>query len=381
MTTTLNIRFRAVDTLYFRGSRPHSAAGASALTSEFPPQISTFTGAVRTRLGDAFGIDWKAYANEQPQTSPLLVDTDITELLGKAEDTGLLAFSQPKIYWNEEPLFPVPAVLLQQDNTLVRLRLGSAVRTDLGNVRLPELPEKVTNAKPLEGCWVTEKGLKLILQGNVPSKKHIIKQENLVSYESRLGIGRDNKLATVESGLLYQTEHLRLSKEASFSMQVTLPKVAADLLQADINQQPLQRFGGEGRMAELSVVEVKSTNSLPVDSKPNMLMLLTDMLPKSDFSSEPLPGFIKVNHEGIDCWEGELAGISLRLLSVVAGKSVRYGGWDLSNNKPKTMQSFVPAGTCFFIETLAEKVDTSPLNGLQIGRRTDAGFGTIICAR
>jgi len=382
-TTTLEVVFGAVDSLYFRGSRPHAAAGASALISDFPPQATTFSGSIRTRIGDALGMDWAALRKGvYRQTGPELHDTDLASLMGTADDTGLLEFSAPNVRINGQPLYPVPSVLMRADRELVRMSLGNAVRTDLGFVRLPVLPESVHNAKPIDNCWLTHKGIQQYLNGGVPGADQIIRRDQLVQFESRLGIGRDARLGTVMSGLLYQTEHLRLEPNVEFSICVTLPSSAAALLQESIRTNPLQRFGGEGRMAALSSTTVEQRLiALDAPAQPNILMLLTDMLPQSDFKEAPLPGFVPTTlADGVKCWEGSIEGISLYVLGVASGKPHRFGGWDIRHNRPRPIQSYIPAGSCFYVQLKSSGDDLRALHGKQIGRRTDFGFGTLLCA-
>ena len=374
--TTLEVVFSAVDSLYFRGSRPHAAAGASALTSVFPPPASTFSGAVRTRLGDALGLDWNALGDGvYHHTGPELDGVDIERLIGTADDTGLLHFGAPLVRKGGEPLYPVPAVLLKAESGLVKMELGNAVHTDLGHVRLPRLPDGIQSAKPLEDCWLSATGMQRFLNGDLPEPEHIVAKNQLVQYEQRLGIGREVSTGTVMSGLLYQTEHLRLEPDVDFTITVTLPELAAKRLLEDISHNPLQRFGGEGRMAELTADTVEQARALPSPGgNPELLTLLTDMLPDGKPDPAPLPGFSATTVEGVACW------IELYLLSVASGKPRRIGGWDIRHNRPRPVQSYIPAGSCFYVRAVNATDQLQQLHGKQIGRQTDFGLGTLLCA-
>lgn len=378
-TKSLEVFFSAHDSLFFRGSRPHSAAGGSSLPSDFPPAVSTLSGSIRTRLGDALGVCWKSFRANNQQVQLGGKQIDLQELIGSGEDTGQLQFGALKLYKAGKRLFPMPAILLQNssDESLVRMELGEAVRCDLGNVRLGQLPAGVINAKPLEDAWLTQEGFEAFLQGRLPTKEQVVKSSDLFQLEDRLGIGRNNSKATVESGLLYQTAHLRLHTDVEFAIEVAMPVEAAEALCASVKDSPLQRFGGEGRMAYMRV-EVASEQLPACPQKPTLLMLLTDMLPHENFAGQPLDGFERKQIDGVDCWEGELQGQTLRLLNVTSGKARRVGGWDSRLNQPRAVQSFVPAGSCFFVEVLHGEL--SRLHGSAVGRRTDFGFGTLVCA-
>ena len=93
----------------------------------------------------------------------------------------------------------------------VRLQPGEPVHCDLGRVRLPELAHKVEGAATLEKTWVTADDLGRILAGNGLDGIELIPQSKLVTYEPRLGIGRNNQTGIAKEGQLYQTHHIRLA--------------------------------------------------------------------------------------------------------------------------------------------------------------------------
>lgn len=378
----IEVFFSAVDSFYFRGSRPHSAAGASRLASDFPPAVSTLVGSIRTRLGDALQVDWSRLTEKsgQAHSDQRFEGLDVGQLIGSSQDTGELNFGAPVLYKGAQRLYPVPAVLLQtSEEQLTRLVLGDAVRCDLGHVRLAQLPTGVANAKPIENAWLTEEGLQRFLNGELPKKQHIVQQSDLFHHEERLGIGRNVQLATVKSGLLYQTEHVRLAPDVEIGIRVRLPKIVLTPFVESIAQQPLQRFGGEGRMAYLRVEKGISPKKLSTDKPVRLLMLLTDMLADTDFAQQPISALQRTQHQGIDCWEGKLNGIAVRLWSVVSAKTRRIGGWDVRHNRPREVQSYIPAGSCFFIEAMDDQT-LNVLTGHQLGRCTDFDFGTLVCA-
>lgn len=373
----LEIRLNPVDSLYFRGSRPHSAAGATALKSEFPPAESSVVGALRTRLGEAVRIDWKLFA--QDPNSQQISGLNANELIGTASDTGLLDFSNTFIVKNNQRLYPVPAVLLEAPEGLVKLELGELVHCDLGKVRLPQLPENIAHAKPIENSWITQEGLAKFLEGNLPNKSDLVRQEDLVKYENRLGIARNLELATVKSGMLYQTEHLRFAEGVGLGVQLSLPEAVADKFIEDIEQNPMQRFGGEGRMVELRLVDELNSLEVKSGSNPNLLMLLTPLQPDEIQSPVPLSGFTQAKTGEVDCWEGNLQGINLRVFAMANNKAKLFGGWDIQANQAKPMVNYLPAGSCFFVEPL-DGGDLTQLNLVQIGKNTLSGYGQLVVA-
>ena len=233
-----------------------------------------------------------------------------------------------------EILYPAPLCLLTAGDSpkqLVRLQPGEVVRCDLGRVRLPELAYKVEGARPLEKTWVTADGMARILAGREPDEIDLIHESDLMTYEPRLGIGRDNSTGTVKEGLLYQTRHIRMASGVSLSLDTDLPEELANLLSSTLAVNAIQRIGGEGRMAHLTLRQSRQT--LPgvpsVDGKAQgLILLLANDADLTNDEGSPLPGFTPVQKDGVDSWLGVINGVELLLECCVVGKAIRRGGWD-----------------------------------------------------
>jgi CRISPR-associated protein Cmr3 len=410
--TTLSIRFEPVDTWFFREARPHDSVGASRLQSQFPPPRGTLAGALRARLGDALGIDWKKHEGSGDDNKQY--GYTLSDIVGNGEHTGVFEFGSMQLWRRNEQqenerLYPAPALLLKPKGTdpqadhksskLIQLQAGSPIICDLSerdvngtgklaSVVMPELPQSAAaGAKPLDGQWLTETGLTRFLTDKPVTLDQVVSTDDLFDTEPRLGIARDNQTASVLKGKLYQTEHLRFKADLALSLTLTLPAELAEVLKDSIEQQPIQRFGGEGRMAALSVHHDCPDHRIkPGKTHRGLVLLLqSDVALESSF----LPGFkvafeSQENGTSSQYWQGELAGISLRLISAAIPKVVRKGGWDLQKRRPRAMRSLIPAGSCWLVEL----ADASPealnhaittLNGITLGDNTLNGQGTLIC--
>lgn len=131
----------------------------------------------------------------------------------------------------------------------------------------------------------------------------------------------------MQEGLLYQTRHLRLRPGVAGELHLHgLPD--ASLLP---NRTTL-RLGGEGRQAALCT-SLGATTNLPTASAriaPGARFVLYHLTPSVCAAELPagIPaGFVRGHHEGADCWEGQLAGQRLRILSVACARPLREGGW------------------------------------------------------
>jgi len=336
--------FKPLDSWFFRGAKPFNMGEGGFLDSQFPPTAQTLAGVIRAAIGDAKGVDWKKFRNNQ--------QTDIAQLIGKeSDDAGRLSFAGPYLFKDGKRLYPAPLCLLHSEalNGWARLIPSQTTfKTDIGDKRLPEVATpKVEGAKPLENVWLNQDNMQAVLNGGMP--KAFIKESELFDGEARIGIGRDNQRKKTEEGLLYFTRHVRLKEDVSLGMAVE----GAD----DIEPTGMVRLGGEGRMARLSVTQETAIGGLKEGLNGDKFVLI--LLTHGDFCGRAEP----------DLPEG------LEIVSACIGKAVREGGWDYKNRKPKPLKSLVPAGSCYFVEGDKEKIRA--LHGKYIGERQKFGYGEV----
>lgn len=354
-------RFEALDTWFFRESRPYGSVGASELASLFPPPARTVAGAVRTLLGEAQGVDWRRFPRDFPA---------LQALIGLGDDLGALDLRGPFLLHDGERLYPAPLHLLEKRDgdaaTHTRLRPGAPVVCDLGRVCLPEMAEPLPGAKPLEKVWLKAADLQRVLAGGVPEKP--LRAADLYADEPRLGIARDNARGTVEESMLYQTRHIRLREGVAIGVSVRGP--------ATLPTGGVLRFGGEGRPAAVRIGDVcpQPQPVLPAKKGAGVLLML---LTHADLGGDWLPsGFAPREQNGATVWHGEIHGIGLRIHAACLGKPVREGGWDLARNEPREVAPLVPAGSVWFC-TLDDPAQAAQLHGKQIGKDTSLGRGEL----
>lgn len=360
-------RFEALDTCFFRESRPHGAVGASELASLFPPPARTVAGAVRTYLGEAQGVDWQRF----PQAYP-----ELQALIGLGDDLGALDLRGPFLMHNGERLYPAPLhVLAKQQpgskpgdpaqHDYVFLRPGAPVDCDLGCVRLPEPVKSMPGAKPLERVWLKAHDYARVLAGQAPVAAFA--HDDLYDEEPRLGIARNNARGTVEESMLYQTRHVRLRAGVAVGVGVSGPQT--------LPSGGVLRFGGEGRPA---AVRIGGDCPLPEPVLPKQGgQVLLALLTPADLGGHWLPsGFEPETRAGATVWRGELAGVALTIHAACIGKPLREGGWDLARQTPRAVVPLVPAGSVWFC-TLDDPTQAAALHGVRIGRDTSLGRGEL----
>lgn len=358
--------FEAVDTLFFKESRPIEAVGGAQLQSVFPPPARTLVGAIRTAIGEAVGVDWRAYGTDARHP--------LRALMGDAQHLGPLSFQGPVLERDGQRLFPVPLAVLAAQGprgmTFTRLRPSDTpVDCDIGRVRLPVKATALDGAKPMEGKWMTQQGLERFLRGEAPRAQDLIAVAELLSHEDRLGIGRNVQTGSVVEGLLYQTRHIRPRPGVRVGMSVS------GLVLPELPMAGLAKLGAEGRMAHWQRADAAAVPA----AKGALTRALVVLLTHARFGRGWLPdGLAAVTQpDGSTAWEGKMQGVDVRLLCAVTGKPVREGGWDLASHAPRAMDSLVPAGSCYFLECLEPGVDAQRLVKGAWGLDTQWGRGEI----
>lgn len=399
---SMHIRFTPVDTWCFREARPMSSQGGETIRSVFPPPPSTLIGATRTYLGDKLGINWAQFADTSNDSMAAM-----RQLIGDAETTGELDFDYPfiEVAINDtwQRLYPVPSVLVGKFargelTSLATLKLPKNDKaklelrqTDLGNVCLLQAPalskDDEQRHQSLQDYWLLASGLKKLTEGKLPDVNHLIKKEGLLHREQSLGIGR-NHAGTSEDGMLFRVEHLRLAQNAFIEdVRVVLPlktqnKQANAVL---LNTQDRIRLGGEARMAQIEVVPAQTEAPLPLNlgRKKSGPFGLLYLLSPADFNKNAefpwlLPTFKPLKQGDADTWSGEIAGIALTVLSMVAERPLAQGGWDQAKRCAKPVKHLVPEGACYLIHCPNFKHLEAALNSAPLGQSTAFGYGQLM---
>jgi CRISPR-associated protein Cmr3 len=361
--TRKQIIFDAVDTLFFRDSRPYNKDETTQtdVVSRFPPSPVTLVGAVRAAYARALGWnardgpDWPAH---------------IKSVLGDGADLNRLSFTGPFVFQNETARFPAPRILLRAGNqatgskeVMVRLRPGAPRDCDLGNqVRLPEPRPNAEGLKPLEGWWITPAGLADVLLGKVPSRDELISESDFWGHEPRVGISRDACKRTTGEAAIYSPKHIRLRPRVSLAMM-------ASGLPDEMDQKAMdapQPVGGESRLCWLTIR--KASYILPESPEVRAqgkkvryaVFVITPahlprLVPKQRINQ--LPG---------------------RLVSACVSRPQMWGGWSSIDRGPQPLRPFISPGSVLFMEADAgDAARVRQVHSTQIGERTRWGFGLV----
>jgi CRISPR-associated protein Cmr3 len=382
---------KPVDSWFFREARSHDAVGVGLLDSVFPPPATTLAGAIRTTIGDHLGADWHAFNRNEGE---------LHGLLGEGNNMGLLDIVAIQLSVEGRPLFPAPQDLLKslknngQCSKFHRLKIGAPIHSDLGYTAMPEM-DAPAGSKPLEDHWITAEGLQCWLAGELPDASQLIAKSDMIASEPRLGIGRNNQQASAKEGLLYQTRHLRPTGKKPFSIDVYLKGMSSELVQK-LPKTTNLRLGGEGREASVAISQEEirppgAPKAANCKKARGVVLYLAgpanfnDAVANDGPSLWCLPGFSPVINESDETthWQGELAGVRLKLISCVLPRPYRSGGWDQKLRKPKPLISLAAPGSIYYCElqdSSDNPVTPELLQALQkhpIGSDTSLGYGRV----
>lgn len=374
--------YEQLDSWFFKESRPMDALGNNEMQSLFPPTAYSFSGITRSFLGSQANINWQAYQQGNGTDHSLDSDIDFCDVMGNPKQSpnefGSLKFKGCFPSYQGETLLPAPLCLVENDTGIHSLTISEhAYRTDLGYVRLPEMPDAMRGAKPLENTWLTLAAFNQVLQGKMPKVADTHSKSQMQVGDARLGIALSHKTRSTIKGQLYQTSHIRLNPDYALHNFVDV-----DQRVIPMNKQGhLIRFGAEGRQAHVAIKET-SLDIPQINNANSAKGLVLYFLTHTNFHSNPYPKHFEriQNAVGQDIWTGELNGISINIESAIMGKAVREGGWNLARHQPKPATQLIPAGTCWFITSdhPLEEV-ASALHMTHIGQETQLGRGLIAC--
>ena len=417
---------KPVDSWFFKDALPFEVVGGNTLTSIFPPSARTVFAALLNNPDETDVHDRGKAIAAQCVTGPYLVRKEDDQTWARLYPLPLNILAKKKEPQSKQ-CKQCKQCKQKQEIDYRRLSIDikndKPLRCDFGKVLLPYLPkssgedkgESGRGYKPIENAWVTASGMSAILAGEAPKTEDIVELTDFLKKEGRVGLARDNATRTAREGYLYETRHIRLDSWHICLDSLCVDKkkyrvaLGASLTEANARQ-GLVRFGGEGRMAEVSQLPNLTTVS-PVeltDRKPQGLILYL-ITParlgrfeqgkpangKTDYQtpSQPrhVPPGLKKNEgqENHTVWTGNIiyskagqihADIKLTVHSAVIGKPLREGGWKtgVHKNSPRVVKSLIPAGSLWFCTVEGDLNEAIiALQGANIGEDAHLGRGEL----
>jgi len=331
------MKIKPNDTLFFRTGRPFTMGDDTWADSVFPPYPSTIYGAIRT-----FFIFEKGNLKE-------FKEGKFKDEIGTTSEKGSLKIIGPFLY-NED----INLIYFKPPLDLVKLKNGEKENRllPLDLINKPEFlysdeffSDKILVSKGVEQVdepdgWLDQITFKDYLEGKY-DRILIIKDKEIFEKELKIGIARDRKKFTSRERYLYRIPMIRLKKDFGFLIKI-------QGLNSILPKSGVFQLGGEGKTVSYEVLgsnPTKEIEDVKLEPKDNMFKIY--LATPAIFKKGWIPDWIDENK-----LEGEKEGIKLKLIACAIGKFLRIGGWDMANNKPKTMYKAVPAGSVYYFKVL-----------------------------
>lgn len=329
------IEIHALDTLFFRDGKPFERGEESVANGSFPPLPSVIYGALRT-----------AFLGESFEKQDFAFDNFVTE-------SAMLEIKQFFLKINQELFVPVPLDLIGYEkdedgdrktkaDLIVQLIPKPAASSSLSAFVLKT--SKTIKAKELSGKFLLKfPSLKSYLEGTNTSFTPTALN---LTFEPKLGIGRNNFSRTTEDGLLYRVNMQRLESKLDFQKK-TLHNTFSLVVGFDkielINKKGFFKLGGEGKV--INYESYSKENDIPcITLKENRFKIY--LATPAIFNNGSVPDFIQKGF-----FEKGETKINVRLLTSAIGKPIMVGGFDMDKRMPKAMYKAVPAGSVYYLET------------------------------
>lgn len=325
-----------VDMLVLRGNKLFGDPGSYG-ESFVPPWPSAAAGAIRSAVLARDG-DPSAFAKGQWRHPAL----------GTPSEPGpftIAAFHLARRRGDRvEPLFEPPAdLVIEHDGDALALRRmqptlpadGLASSNPLPT--LPILPQP-QRTKPVAGWWLTAAAWRRYLHGESIPADGLVASETLWRYDLRVGVGLSPDTRHVEEGKLFSVNAVACKDGVGF---------LAGIAGAELPDNGMLRFGGDGRSARMQVVKVdwpQPDFAAIARARRARLVLTTPGL----FGQGWLP--TGVSADGARLFE--LHGVRARLIGAAVPRAQIVSGFDLAAWRPKPALRAAPTGSVYWLEEL-----------------------------
>lgn len=358
-----------VDVWLFRDGRPFTGGEDIRAKSQFPPSPLTLQGAIRSKLLSLSGVDLADEGAVRQEAEKLGIGWDVSDFGSFRLKGPLVAKRDGK--GNLQRLLPPPADLVAtKEDCELFLAEPAELPSEISVSPLPEgglLPVWVKSYKPVEPPkgWLTEDSFKRYLRGDI-SGLDFLKPAEVAARERRTGIRLAGERRTVEEGMLYQAEFVRLREGVGLWAEVEgveLPQRGEILL------------GGEGKAARFESIN-PPLSSLDAELREEALsgrwerfkvVLLT-------------PAYFGKGWGPDQGWD-KFFGAEVTLKGLALPRPLFIGGHGLVKGE-REVRPFVPPGAVYFFEgspkTLPQGFTESPPNWDEIWK---IGFGLYAIGR
>jgi len=366
----IKIEINPIDLVLFRNERPFTA-GETHIAKLGPISPMTFEGAIKAKLLSAYcekeGVPIESFQRKRGQSEEEFKD-HLNKLVEKHDDLKAILKVIGHPLYGTSPEIRVIGCFFSRSGTEYFPLPNDIVKVKGGNKNITKVVPREAfplikwDHRDLNLClsddsmsvetatgFISSDKLKKYLCGETIEADDTVQSDSIFCIERRTGIKLKGKSKTVEEGLLYTAEFMRLHKGWSFTVWCQLSDEAIQKLRDYIGKEFLIRLGGEGRGAYCKTdYRDLSFNMDNLISEVN-----SDGKLKIYFAS---PAYCKECIPPTDLIERLLGdgNLKLKLKAALPGKPLLIGGYDVARNVEKLLRRWVNSGAVFFYEIESE---------------------------
>ncbi|SFS79343.1 type III-B CRISPR module-associated protein Cmr3 [Lutibacter maritimus] len=366
--TIKNIRITPFNTIYFGAGRPFSMGEESYAPEIFPPFPSTLYGMLRNlyfknNLNDFIRKDLNT---KNDPTVNLEIDFLGLELNQKKTQTLIFPLPLDLVLCNATNFIKLDYKPVEDETISENTFTHKLIYSGTEKVRSTNGEYYITFKEFNNYLNGKIDELKLRVEENEEQEKEFntFKLSHFLLDEPKIGILRDR--FNFENKHLYRINQKRLENTNFNSINFRLSISNLDL--PDNNY--INRLGGEGKLVQVKNTETKFKFTLPVVLEKDKATIKMYLATPAVFENGSMP-----------CLPEEIT-----ITAAVIGKKQTISGWDLAFNKPKPYVNVTPAGSVYYLEGEAKKLQEfiNAYHGkklTQIDTYAKQGFGLVFFAK
>lgn len=333
-----------LDVIHFGSSRPfYKGENFIALQGDITPL--PFAGAIRskilsTKTNGEIPSNWY-----EIESHPDL--KEVVEIVGTPTSAGKISFFGLYAYAvdpSKNELFLCPNDIVRYEDNRDSKLLLKPCKFDKFKINDDIYP---VMSKPNGSFYVkedkefiTRSGLERYLEeGDTSNANAFIPKSSVIFEERRVGIELDKDKKTTKEGMFYSINYIRLCEGHAFSLWIN------DSF--NLPSRGILKIGSKGRYASYEVTDnndkftfsniIKDINK----ARKFKLYLSTPAIffGKNDNENICIPSTEKLNKK---------LGVTTKLISMIQGKPMRIGGWDMAKNRQKPLRYAVRSGAVYF---------------------------------
>ena len=347
----MRLFIRPLDTQFYRDGRPFDAGVESAGRSNFVPYPRTLYGALRACML-SYHSNWQAWPSSLQVRS--VIGSNPAQFGSLTICGPVMAKDLSGNLTNICPLYPIPKDLVKvkygREYLLLKPLLNKSTLKEVTNfpwsgiyLTQPTPVKHVEDVEERERHFLSHDYLIQYLRGEAP--KTLEEAKKVFQFEPRIGIGLNYSTRTVELGLLYSANHVRMDENVGIVVDVENHN---DLLP----EKGLLRLGGDSRPVEYNKVDdtkwadiIEEVKGLIKQEGKFKIHLITPAI----FEKGWYPDFLS-DKNGYLMGNLPNTAISIKLVGACVGRSIPIGGFDIKKGHPKPIRKAAPPGSVYFFQ-------------------------------